>query len=177
LPRPHKRPSTVRSPATATASVRSRMSTLLKPNSCKLATRRPMLTARPYQQRPRWRWRPALLAAPQDRIRPALRNGHSIKHPLCEQAVPAIPRQSRIIRGPLCTDERTSRDVTTRSEKSQTTNMSRALARSQVIVHMLVCTPKPCIVSSAPSMGLGIDRGQPPYDHYRDKKQSPDCRR
>src|ERR1700733_7551258 len=68
LPRRHKRHSKVRSPATATTSARSRMSTLLKSSSCKLETRRPMLTAWLCPQPLRWRWRPALLAALRDRI-------------------------------------------------------------------------------------------------------------
>jgi hypothetical protein len=67
LPRPRKRPSTARSPATAIASARSRMSTLLKASFCKLETRPPTLTARLCLQRPRWRSRPALWAVFQDR--------------------------------------------------------------------------------------------------------------
>jgi hypothetical protein len=67
LSRLRKRHSTVRLPATATASARSRMSALLKPNFCKLETRRPIRTAWLYLQPPRWGWPPVLSAAVQDR--------------------------------------------------------------------------------------------------------------
>src|ERR1700737_754378 len=43
-----------------------------------------------------------------------------------------------------------------------------APARSQFIVHMLVCTPKPCMVSYPPSI-----RRQPAQDHHGDQEQAP----
>jgi hypothetical protein len=51
----------------AAGQARSRMSTLLKPNFCKLETRRPIRTAWLYLQPPRWGWPPVLSAAVQDK--------------------------------------------------------------------------------------------------------------
>jgi hypothetical protein len=51
-----------------------------------------------------------------------------------EQAVPPIPRQSWILRGPLRTDERTSRDAITKSENLHNFG-SRSFSRAQTCQH------------------------------------------
>ena len=75
----HKRRSTARLQAIATASGRSRTSTLRRLNYCKPETPLPMLTARRCRQRLHWRWPPVLSVALRNRaeVKAGLVHGYS----------------------------------------------------------------------------------------------------